>query len=58
MNFFFKCLAACALAMVITIIYIGFRFKKIGGISAGVFSVVALAHDMCMVYGLLCNMQI
>ena len=51
MNFFFKCLAACALAMVITIIYIGFRFKKIGGISAGVFSVVALAHDMCMVYG-------
>lgn len=37
--------------MVITIIYIGFRFKKIGGISAGVFSVVALAHDMCMVYG-------
>ncbi len=37
--------------MVITIIYIGFRFKKIGGISAGVFSVVALAHDMYMVYG-------
>ncbi len=51
MNFFFKCLAACALAMVVTIIYIGFRFKKIGGLSAGVFSVVALAHDMCMVYG-------
>lgn len=51
MDFFLKCLAACALAAVITIIYIGFRFKKIGGISAGVFSVVALIHDMCMVYG-------
>lgn len=51
MNFFFKCLVACAFAMVITIIYIGFRFKKIGGISAGIFSVVALVHDMCMVYG-------
>ena len=51
LDFFFKCLVACAFAAVITIIYIGFRFRKIGGISAGVFSVVALLHDMCMVYG-------
>lgn len=50
-DFFLKCSAACALAAVITIIYIGFRFRKIGGISAGVFSVVALIHDMIMVYG-------
>ena len=59
-DFFFKCLVACAFAAVITIIYIGFRFKKIGGISAGVFSVVALLHDMCMVYGcfLLCRFDI
>ncbi len=51
LDFFLKCLVACAFAAVITIIYIGFRFRKIGGISAGVFSVVALFHDMCMVYG-------
>ncbi|MBQ4248004.1 MAG: protein translocase subunit SecF [Ruminococcus sp.] len=51
LDFFLKCLVACAFAAVITIIYIGFRFRKIGGISAGVFSVVALIHDMCMVYG-------
>ena len=51
LDFFLKCLVACAFAAVITIIYIGFRFRKIGGISAGVFSVVALLHDMCMVYG-------
>ena len=51
LDFFLKCLVACAFAAVITIIYIGFRFRKIGGISAGVFSVVALMHDMCMVYG-------
>lgn len=51
MDFFLKCLIACAFAAVVMIIYIGFRFKKIGGISAGVFSVVALIHDMCMVYG-------
>ncbi|MGN0594177.1 MAG: protein translocase subunit SecF [Hominimerdicola sp.] len=51
LDFFLKCAAACGLALVITIIYIGFRFKKIGGISAGLFSVVALIHDMIMVYG-------
>jgi preprotein translocase subunit SecF len=51
LDFFLKCLVACAFAAVITIIYIGFRFRKIGGISAGVFSVVGLTHDMCMVYG-------
>lgn len=50
-DFFLKCLVACAFAAVITIIYIGFRFRKIGGVSAGVFSVVALIHDMCVVYG-------
>ena len=50
-NFFFKCLVACAFAAIVTIIYIGFRFKKIGGLSAGCFAVLALIHDMCMVYG-------
>ncbi|MGN1114616.1 MAG: protein translocase subunit SecF [Oscillospiraceae bacterium] len=50
-NFFFKCLVACVFAAIVTIIYIGFRFKKIGGISAGCFSVVALLHDLIMVYG-------
>lgn len=59
-DFFLKCLVACAFAAVITIIYIGFRFRRIGGISAGVFSVVALIHDMCMVYGcfLICRFDI
>ena len=51
-EFFFKCLVACAFAAIVTIIYIGFRFKKIGGLSAGCFAVLALIHDMCMVYGL------
>ena len=51
LDFFLKCLVAVAFAAVVTIIYIGFRFRKIGGISAGIFSVVALLHDLCMVYG-------
>lgn len=59
-EFFFKCLVACAFAAVITIIYIGFRFKKIGGLSAGCFAVLALIHDMCMVYGcfIICRFDI
>lgn len=50
-QFFAKCLVAVLFAALVMVIYIGFRFKKIGGISAGVMSVVALIHDMIMVYG-------
>ena len=59
-EFFFKCLVACVFAMIITVIYIGFRFRKIGGLSAGCFAVLALVHDMCMVYGcfVLCRFAI
>lgn len=49
-NFFFKCLAAVILAAVLMIVYVGLRFKKIGGISAGCMAVVALIHDLIIVY--------
>ena len=49
-NFFFKCLAAVILAAFIIIGYVGIRFKKIGGLSAGVMAVVALVHDLIIVY--------
>ena len=49
--FFAKCLVAVVFAAIIMVVYIGFGFKKIGGISAGLMSVVALIHDMIMVYG-------
>jgi len=59
-EFFFKCLVACIFAMIVTVIYIGFRFRKIGGLSAGNFAVLALFHDMCMVFGcfVLCRFDI
>ncbi|MBR6046280.1 MAG: protein translocase subunit SecF [Ruminococcus sp.] len=59
-EFFFKCLVACGFAIIVTVIYIGFRFRKIGGLSAGCFAVLALIHDMCMVYGcfVLCRFDI
>lgn len=50
-EFFLKCLVAVVFAAVVMVIYIGFRFKKIGGLSAGCMAVVALCHDMIMVFG-------
>lgn len=49
-KFFAKCLAAVVLACVLMVIYVTFRFKKIGGLSAGMMGLVALFHDMIMVY--------
>lgn len=49
-GFFGKCLVAVIVSAVIMILYIGFRFRKIGGWVAGCCSVIALIHDMCFVY--------
>lgn len=50
MNFFVKCLVAVLFSFVLLVIYIAFRFKKIGGLSAGVFALVALMHDVIIVF--------
>lgn len=49
-EFFQKCLVAVAFAAVLMVIYVGFRFRRIGGISAGTMAVVALLHDIAMVF--------
>ncbi len=49
--FFLKCFVAVLFAAIVMVVYIGFRFKKIGGWSAGCMAVVALVHDMIMVFG-------
>ena len=49
-EFFAKCMVAVAFAVVLMIIFIAFRFRKIGGLSAGVMCMLALLHDMIMVY--------
>ena len=49
-SFFFKCLAAVIMAAVIMIFYVAIRFRKIGGLSAGIMAVVALIHDLIIVY--------
>lgn len=50
MNFFLKCMIALGLAFVLMIVYVALRFKKIGGLSAGVMAVIALIHDVIIVY--------
>lgn len=49
-SFFLKCLIAVVMAAVILIIYIAFRFRKIGGTSAGITAIIALLHDVVIVY--------
>lgn len=49
-SFFFKCLAAVLMAFILLVIYIAIRFKKIGGMSAGIMAIIALLHDVVMVY--------
>lgn len=49
-SFLLKCLAAVALASVLMVLYVTIRFKKIGGLSAGVMALVALFHDIAMIY--------
>lgn len=45
-SFFAKSLFAVAIAAVLVIIYVGIRFRKIGGISAAITALVALVLDI------------
>lgn len=49
-KFFSKCMVAVAIACVLMVVFVAFRFKKIGGWSAGVMALVALFHDVAMIY--------
>ena len=40
-SFLLKCLTAVAIAAVLMVLYVTIRFKKIGGLSAGVMALVA-----------------
>ena len=57
-TFFLKCLVAVAIAGVLVVIYVAFRFRKIGGWSAGLFSLIGLVLDIitafatCVIFGL------
>lgn len=50
-EFFAKGMAAVIFASIVLVIYIALRFKKINGLSAGVTAVIALIHDVIIVFG-------
>ncbi len=49
-KFLLRCVLALVLAAVLLIVYVGFRFRNIGGIKAGVSALIALIHDLLIVY--------
>lgn len=49
-QFFVSCLIAVIAAFVLLVIYIAFRFQKIGGWSAGVIALLCLIHDVVITY--------
>ena len=49
-DFMRKSVVAVALAALLMIIYIAFRFRKMNGWSAGMISVLALLHDLVIAY--------
>ena len=59
-QFFISCLIAVVAAFVLLVVYIAFRFKKIGGWSAGVIAIFCLLHDVILTYAIyvICNMPL
>lgn len=49
-KFFLKSLFAVGLAAIFVIIYVAIRFRKIGGASAAVSSLIALLHDILVAF--------
>jgi len=49
-EFLLKCVVAIVLACFFMVLYVGIRFRKIGGFSAGVMSIAAIVHDILIVY--------
>lgn len=50
-EFLLKAIVAMVLASLLMILYVAYRFRKIGGFSAGVMAVVALVHDVIIAFG-------
>lgn len=49
-DFLIKCLIAVFFAVVLMMGYIAFRFRKIGGWSAGITAIIALVHDLIVCF--------
>lgn len=50
-EFLQKSLIAVAFASLLVVLFVAIRFKRIGGFSAGITGVIALVHDVIIVFG-------
>ncbi|WP_071433386.1 protein translocase subunit SecF [Angelakisella massiliensis] len=57
-EFFLKSILAVLLASVLMVVYIAWRFRNIGGWSAGVMAMLALLHDVLMVFAIFVFLRI
>ena len=57
-EFLFKSLVALVAACVLILAYVAYRFRKIGGLKAGSTAIVALLHDMFVVFGVFVLLRI
>ncbi len=49
-SFLISCVIAVVIAFILLAVYIAFRFKKIGGLSAGIIAIICLLHDVAITY--------
>ena len=57
-TFLLKCVVAVVAASLLILVYIAFRFRKIGGWVGGFTAVVALVHDLIFIYGVFVILRI
>ena len=57
-EFLLKSVVALVAACVLILLYVAYRFRKIGGLKAGSTAIVALLHDMIVVFGVLVLLRI
>lgn len=57
-EFLLKCVVALVAASLLLLVYIAFRFRKIGGWRGGMTAVVALLHDLLVIYGVFVVLRI
>ena len=57
-EFLFKSVVALVAACVLILLYVAYRFRKIGGLKAGSTAIVALLHDMFVVFGVFVLLRI
>ena len=57
-EFLLKSIVALVAACVLILVYVAYRFRKIGGLKAGSTAIVALLHDMFVVFGVFVILRI